>query len=260
MNCSPSSRIVAVGSWPPKSSTSWPTVDVDADAAGHRAGQLDQDAGTVGRLGAACPPRSPWWPRSRRGPVAPRVPSSSSSEDGRDNASRMSCSCIQQSNTRTRMNRAVAVRARRRRRRPRSTPPRTWPVKAARRSCGDRAEPLEHAGARFPAEMAHPALVHHSDVVAHMVERGDVDIGVAGARCPAGIDSVPMMCDDHGLDVPPGQRRRCLPAGLGQPVEQRVDVVPHGEEAGQHLGLVELVSDGCHGRRRRPTSMSRRSG
>src|SRR5262249_58957537 len=39
-----------------------------------------------------------------------------------------------------------------------------------------RAVPRYHAAARLTAEMAHPALIQRSDVVAHMLERLDVDV------------------------------------------------------------------------------------
>ena len=96
-------------------------------------------------------------------------------------------------------------------------------------------------GAGFRAEVAHPALVHRPDVVAHMVERLDVDVG-SGGEMPSRNDSVPMMCDTTACTSQPGSGVNACHCVSGSPLQQRVDGVPHSEEAGQHVGLVELVT------------------
>ena len=88
------------------------------------------------------------------------------------------------------------------------------------------------------AQLAHPALVHHADVVADVLERGHVDVGLRRA------DALqhrlhPDQVGDDVVHVPPRKRCRGLPLGVAEPVDERVNVAPHREEAGQHRWLVE---------------------
>ena len=139
---------------------------------------------TLRALYRVCRPRSPWSRRSRPATDAASGPLSSASDDGRPTPSRMSCSCIQQSKSRTRMNRpklsgptGVGVGA--------FQSSTDMSFKRLRPIGGHRAEPLVQRAAGFGAQVTNPAFVGHSDVVAHMVQRRDIEISVGCNSAPA---------------------------------------------------------------------------
>ena len=127
-------------------------------------------------------------------------------------ASRMSCSCIQQSKIAHSHEPPVAVRARRRR--GDLIPLRIGQIRQRLAAFGRcRAEIVEQVRGAGRTQLAHPALVHHADVVAHVLERRHIDVGLRG------VDTLQHRLDadqvgDHVVHGPAGQRRRGLPLGV----------------------------------------------
>ncbi len=104
---------------------------------------------------------------------------------------------------------------------------------------GDRAESLQKLGAGCSAEVTNPPFVGDADVVAHVVQRRDIDIGVG---CAHSLQHR-LGADDVGediVDAPAGQRCRCPPLLLGEPGQQSIQAVPYAEESCQHIGFVEF--------------------
>ncbi len=100
VNCRASSRIVAVGSCPPKSATSCArpsTLTRMLRASGPVNSKWTREPS--GAL-ASLPTTKPMVPAISSRDSCGAAPARSSSDDGRSNATRMSCSCIQQSNAR----------------------------------------------------------------------------------------------------------------------------------------------------------------
>ena len=86
---------------------------------------------------------------------------------------------------------------------------------ALRRSAVVARKLLEQLRGAEAAQLAHPALVHHADVVAHVLERRHVDVGLRGGDAlqhRLGADHV----RDDVVHVPARQRRRRLPLRVGQ--------------------------------------------
>ena len=100
------------------------------------------------------------------------------------------------------------------------------------------AELLEQVGRADAAQLAHPALVHHADVVADMFERRDVDVGVR-RRSALQHRLGAYQVGRHIMDGPTRQRSLRLPLVVGQGGEHRVGLVPHGEQSVEDVGLIE---------------------
>ena len=105
---------------------------------------------------------------------------------------------------------------------------------------GDRTELLEHRAGRLVVKMSDPALVHRAHRGYARAAASTRPSRASGVGTPIRKDSVPIMCETTSCTRQPGRSVCRLPLLVGQPREQRVDVVPGAKQSVEHLTLIEL--------------------